>query len=227
MGRMEKGTSGEAAVHVDASPAEVYAVLSDVTRMGEWSPETVRCEWIDGATGPAVGAPSRAPTSGGSPAGPRSPWSSPPSRVASSPSWSEETTKWAFRCEPEGTGTRLVESFEMLEDVPLTLRLGRALHHADQGPSAPTSSGAWRRRSSASSRPSRRRRAPDHRRGTGRVGIDGSRRARMGTDIARRHFCPGDAPHLGVPMVRPPRVGTGPVRPTRRPPGKRRRRAPW
>ena len=31
-------------------------MVSDVTRMGEWSPETIRCTWIDGATGPAVGA---------------------------------------------------------------------------------------------------------------------------------------------------------------------------
>ena len=54
--------------------------------------------------------------------------------------------------------------------------------------------------------------------GRRRVEILGSRRARMGTDIARRHLRPGDAPHLGVPMVRPLRVGTGPVRPTRRPP---------
>src|SRR2546421_5875937 len=47
---------GQASVHVNASPDELYALVSNVTRMGEWSPETVRCEWLDGATGPAVGA---------------------------------------------------------------------------------------------------------------------------------------------------------------------------
>jgi hypothetical protein len=31
-------------------------MVSDVTRMGEWSPETRSCRWLDGATGPAVGA---------------------------------------------------------------------------------------------------------------------------------------------------------------------------
>ena len=31
-------------------------MVSDVTRMGEWSPENVGCEWLGGATGPAVGA---------------------------------------------------------------------------------------------------------------------------------------------------------------------------
>ncbi len=40
-----------------AAPAEtVWAMVSDITRMGEWSPETKSCEWIGGADGPAVGA---------------------------------------------------------------------------------------------------------------------------------------------------------------------------
>ena len=43
-------------VHIDAPPAEVWALVSDVTRIGEYSPETFEAEWLDGATGPAVGA---------------------------------------------------------------------------------------------------------------------------------------------------------------------------
>jgi hypothetical protein len=34
----------------------VWSLVTDITRMGEWSPETYRAEWLDGATGPAVGA---------------------------------------------------------------------------------------------------------------------------------------------------------------------------
>jgi len=34
----------------------VYALIGDVTRMGEWSPECECCEWLDDAQGPAVGA---------------------------------------------------------------------------------------------------------------------------------------------------------------------------
>lgn len=41
---------------VDASPAAVYAAISDVTRMGEWSEECHTCTWHDGYDGPAVGA---------------------------------------------------------------------------------------------------------------------------------------------------------------------------
>src|SRR5437762_4702934 len=48
--------SGSASIHIDASPASVWSLVTDITRMGEWSPETYRAEWLDGATGPAVGA---------------------------------------------------------------------------------------------------------------------------------------------------------------------------
>jgi uncharacterized protein YndB with AHSA1/START domain len=41
---------------IAASPEAVYAAISDVTRMGEWSEECVDCEWHDGFDGPVVGA---------------------------------------------------------------------------------------------------------------------------------------------------------------------------
>ncbi len=40
----------------EAPPAEVYAAISDVTRMGEWSEECYACEWREGFDGPVVGA---------------------------------------------------------------------------------------------------------------------------------------------------------------------------
>jgi hypothetical protein len=43
-------------VHMNASPEAVWALVSDVTRTGEFSPETFEAEWLDGATGPALGA---------------------------------------------------------------------------------------------------------------------------------------------------------------------------
>lgn len=41
---------------IAASPEAVFALVSDVTRMGEWSPEATGGQWVKGATGPAVGA---------------------------------------------------------------------------------------------------------------------------------------------------------------------------
>jgi uncharacterized protein YndB with AHSA1/START domain len=39
-----------------ADPGVVYDLVSDVTRMSDWSPETSSCRWVGGVTGPAVGA---------------------------------------------------------------------------------------------------------------------------------------------------------------------------
>ena len=41
---------------IAASPERVYAAISDVTRMGEWSLECEACEWHEGLDGPVVGA---------------------------------------------------------------------------------------------------------------------------------------------------------------------------
>jgi uncharacterized protein YndB with AHSA1/START domain len=39
------------------APAEtVWAMIADLPRMGEWSPESEGGEWIGGATGPVPGA---------------------------------------------------------------------------------------------------------------------------------------------------------------------------
>ena len=39
-----------------ASPDKVWALVTDLPRMGEWSPENQGGKWAKGATGPAVGA---------------------------------------------------------------------------------------------------------------------------------------------------------------------------
>lgn len=46
---------GSVTLHMDAPPEEVWALVAGVTRTGELSPETLACEWLDGATGPAEG----------------------------------------------------------------------------------------------------------------------------------------------------------------------------
>lgn len=43
-------------LHVDAEPLRVWELVSDITKMGSYSPEVFEAEWLDGATGPAVGA---------------------------------------------------------------------------------------------------------------------------------------------------------------------------
>src|SRR6516165_10182496 len=41
---------------IAATPERLYEMVSDMPRMGDWSPECQRVEWLEGATGPAEGA---------------------------------------------------------------------------------------------------------------------------------------------------------------------------
>ncbi len=43
-------------VHMSASPQAVWELVSDITNTGKFSPETFEAEWIEGSTGPSVGA---------------------------------------------------------------------------------------------------------------------------------------------------------------------------
>jgi uncharacterized protein YndB with AHSA1/START domain len=46
---------GSVTVHVEAPPDRVWSLVSDVTQIGRFSPETFDAQWLDGATAPAVG----------------------------------------------------------------------------------------------------------------------------------------------------------------------------
>ncbi len=45
------GMHREASIEINASPEVVYDLVSDLPRMGEWSPENVGGEWQDGGSG--------------------------------------------------------------------------------------------------------------------------------------------------------------------------------
>ena len=120
---MKKGTTGRASIHVEAPPEKVYAAVSDVRRMGEWSPECRHCEWLDGATGPAVGARFKGSNRSGVIR-----WSTKPKVVAADEGRrfafvteyrGKPLTQWSYQFEADGEGTTVTESFEMLNDEPL------------------------------------------------------------------------------------------------------------
>jgi hypothetical protein len=117
---MKRGATGQARIHVAATPEDLYDMVSDVTRMGEWSPETIRCEWIDGATGPAPGVRFKGTNKRGFIR-----WSTKPEVVMADRGREFSfvtrsrgpSTKWTYRFEPVADGvTELVESFEALDD---------------------------------------------------------------------------------------------------------------
>lgn len=121
---MKKGSSGQASIHIDAPPAEVYAAVSDVRRMGEWSPECRRCEWLDGASGPAEGASFKGRNQRG-----LIRWTTKARVVAAEEgrefAFTTDLTTWTYRFDAEDGGTRVSESFEMVKDEPLLLDWGQ------------------------------------------------------------------------------------------------------
>ena len=49
-------TASGSVVIAGVEPADAWALISDVTRTGEWSPENTGGRWVGGASGPADGA---------------------------------------------------------------------------------------------------------------------------------------------------------------------------
>ena len=52
---MPSATNGSTSIEINASPARVYDIVSDVTSIGDRSPESTGAEWV-AAAGPEVGA---------------------------------------------------------------------------------------------------------------------------------------------------------------------------
>ena len=53
--RMSDRPTVEVGIFIAAPPARVWELVTNLALMGQWSPEYQGGEWIDGATGPAVG----------------------------------------------------------------------------------------------------------------------------------------------------------------------------
>ena len=131
MGTLPK--TGKVSVEVDATPEQVWALLTDVTRAGEWSRETQGGEWLEGADGPAVGARFRGNNQSG-----RSKWSRQCEIVSlEAPrtiSWRtvptalyRDSTIWTYELEPTDTGCRITQWFEVVKLGPLMDRLFYAI----------------------------------------------------------------------------------------------------
>ncbi len=54
--RMRDRPTIEAETFVDAPPSHVWELVTDIVRMGQWSPEYQGGEWLDGALRPVVGS---------------------------------------------------------------------------------------------------------------------------------------------------------------------------
>jgi hypothetical protein len=111
---------GSVTIHMAASPEKVWALVSDVTNTGRFSPETFECVWSDGSSGPEVGARFRGHVKRNG-IGPVY-WTN-CTVTACEPgrefAFGVVTPKgvvintWTYRFDPAGDGTDVTESFEL------------------------------------------------------------------------------------------------------------------
>lgn len=111
---------------VRATPEQVWQLVQDVTRIGEWSPETEAAEWVSGEPG-AVGSRFRGRNRRG-----RSTWSTTCEVVESTPgrafafvvgNAAEHSAHWRYDLEPYDGGTRVTESFVLPKPLGAVARL--------------------------------------------------------------------------------------------------------
>ena len=121
---MVSARHGEVSAHVDAPPEEVWSLVADLERMGEWSPECYRVAWLDGAGSPAQPG---ARFKGHNRWGPVR-WSMTCEVKTADPgqevSWStvqrgRDVVRWTYRFEPDGAGTTVTESFNVVWLPPM------------------------------------------------------------------------------------------------------------
>ena len=114
-------------VHIDASPDKVWDLVSDVTKIGRYSPETFEAEWLDGATGPAVGVRFRGHVKRNG-RGPTYWTTCSITRCVPGREFAfgvgkpgKAMNEWAYVLEPSGDGTDITESFTLAPVLPLRI----------------------------------------------------------------------------------------------------------
>ncbi len=104
-------------IEIDRDPKTVFQAISDVTRMGEWSPECTAGRWVGGASAPAVGAEFEGDNRVALLGVTLKRWTTTSEVTACVPGALFEFvaagyTTWRYQFEPSGSGTRVTESYE-------------------------------------------------------------------------------------------------------------------
>jgi carbon monoxide dehydrogenase subunit G len=127
-------------ITVDRPPDDVYAIVSDVTRIGELSPVCQSCAWDDPAQAGNVGAV----FTGHNVIGDIT-WDTQCEVVAAEPgrefafvnrgqAGDTELVRWGYTFEPEGDGTKVTESWQVLPAYPDMVREGAGDPNVDVKP---------------------------------------------------------------------------------------------
>ena len=118
---------GEVSLTIDAPVAEVWALVSDVTRIGEFSPETFEAKWTKGSTVPEVGATfsGHVKRNGVGPTywSPCRVTECVPEKVFEFSVGTDAVTvnNWGYRLEPRDGGTLVTEYFRLQPALPTRL----------------------------------------------------------------------------------------------------------
>ncbi len=124
---MSTSMGGEVTVRMAAPPEKVWALVSDVTRIGEFSPETFEARWTRGPTGPEVGAyfKGHVRRNGVGPTywTPCQVTACVPGEVFEFRVGTEDlaVNNWGYRIQPDGDGSLVTEYFRLEPRLPLRL----------------------------------------------------------------------------------------------------------
>lgn len=117
--KLMKPLQDEVTLWIDAPTADVWNLISDVTRIGEFSPETFEAKWTSGSTGPQKGAffAGHVRRNGVGPTywAPCKVTVCEPERVFEFSVGSDAVTvnNWGYRLEPRDGGTQVTEYFRL------------------------------------------------------------------------------------------------------------------
>ena len=119
------GRRGSSSTHIAATPEAVYGLITDLSRMGEWSPETTKATWVGDATGPVAGAKFKGTNKLW-----LFRWSTTPTVEVAEPGreftfvttnkdGSTKYTRWSYVLTPAGDGTDVTESWDEIAGLPV------------------------------------------------------------------------------------------------------------
>lgn len=119
-----------------ATPEAVYALVSDLPRMGEFSPENTGGSWVKGATGPAVGAKFKGTNAKG-----KKKWSTDATVTTAEPgkefafdvtAAGMKVAGWGFSIEPAEGGSKVTHFWDDHRNAVIAKLTGMALGIPDR-----------------------------------------------------------------------------------------------